>query len=304
MEGYDSDYDESCSSDESCYTDMDSAYTSHVDSGGDETANPLPTARGVVNDTIEPETKPIVKQQKRKSKISKINITLLVILTLATTWGFICNKLVSDENVYMDSQTKFYIGLAAPLANTITALVESIQVGMDVKSDRDDKRRRARRAARAENARPLSSPPATSATNAVNLSVGANSNITLQTVVQRQPNHKPSRLRNNTIERPPPSNQYKHRRHYSHGDTNPTLPPNFDDKKPKRPNRNLFDPRADTNEQTLQPDPVPKIENGMSAIERTQIANDLKTSFAVLFKNMKKSKNKKKEEEEEEDTSL
>lgn len=283
-----SSYDESYTSDESDYTDMesDSVFNSHI------------------NDVVEPDATAVKRAlPKRKSKISKVNIILLVILFLASTWGYICNRITSDENTYMNAETKYYIGLAAPIANSLTTLIESIQVGMEVKDDRADKKKRARRAAKAEAMNPLSSGQAPSG-NAVNLSVGANSSITLKTVVQQAPRgtlHGQSHLRNNTIDESPPSSTNKHIRHYSHGDKAPSLPPNFDDRKLTRPNHALVEANDNSNMNATQPAPVPMTEAGISATERSKIADDLKTSFAVLFKNMKKRKAQK---DEADDSSL
>lgn len=73
---------------------------------------------------------------KRKSLISKIDITLLVVLWVITGWGVVAERLSSDDNLYMSDSAKFYISISIPLSTSAAAIIKSIQVGMEIKSDR------------------------------------------------------------------------------------------------------------------------------------------------------------------------
>lgn len=72
---------------------------------------------------------------ERKSQISKIDVTLLVILWVITAWGIVAERLASDENIYMSESAKFYISISIPIGTSAAALMKSIQVGMEIKSD-------------------------------------------------------------------------------------------------------------------------------------------------------------------------
>ena len=72
---------------------------------------------------------------RRKSQISKIDIILLVILWVITAWGIAAECLISDENTYMSERSKFYISISIPIATSAAALLKSIQVGMEIKSE-------------------------------------------------------------------------------------------------------------------------------------------------------------------------
>lgn len=69
-------------------------------------------------------------------RIPKLDIALLVILCVVTIWGFINDKLTSDES-FLDSRTKFYIGLTTPICTCISALIKAIHLRLSSDDKQD-----------------------------------------------------------------------------------------------------------------------------------------------------------------------
>ena len=67
-----------------------------------------------------------------KTKINKLNLSLMIISWVITVWGIIAEKLSSSEST-LNNKTKFWLSMTVPISTSIISFIESIQVGMDIK---------------------------------------------------------------------------------------------------------------------------------------------------------------------------
>lgn len=67
-----------------------------------------------------------------KTKINKLNFSLMIISWVITVWGIIAEKLSSSEST-LNNKTKFWLSMTVPISTSIISFIESIQVGMDIK---------------------------------------------------------------------------------------------------------------------------------------------------------------------------
>lgn len=67
-----------------------------------------------------------------KTKINKLNFSLMIISWIITVWGIIAEKLSSSEST-LNNKTKFWLSMTVPISTSIISFIESIQVGMDIK---------------------------------------------------------------------------------------------------------------------------------------------------------------------------
>lgn len=64
-------------------------------------------------------------------KVNKIDIALMVILWVLSVWSIIADRISDPELEMVSSTARFWIGLTVPICATTSALIESIQVGID-----------------------------------------------------------------------------------------------------------------------------------------------------------------------------
>lgn len=67
-----------------------------------------------------------------KTKINKLNLSLMIISWIITVWGIIAEKLSSTEST-LNNKTKFWLSMTVPISTSIISFIESIKVGMDIK---------------------------------------------------------------------------------------------------------------------------------------------------------------------------
>lgn len=75
------------------------------------------------------------------SSISKVDVALMVFFWLISTWGYVAQYLISDEEDHISKDAKYWVGMTIPISTSLAALFKSIQVGMEVKEDRIIKKR-------------------------------------------------------------------------------------------------------------------------------------------------------------------
>lgn len=76
----------------------------------------------------------------RKPHFSKFDIIILILLWLVSAWSIAADRLISEDNEYMSQRAKYYISLSIPIATSAAAALKSVQVAIEVKSERDSAR--------------------------------------------------------------------------------------------------------------------------------------------------------------------
>lgn len=74
------------------------------------------------------------------SKISKVDVVLMVFFWLISAWGYVAQHLIDDNTSRISDDAKYWIGMTIPITTSLAALFKSIQVGMEIKDDHISRR--------------------------------------------------------------------------------------------------------------------------------------------------------------------
>lgn len=74
------------------------------------------------------------------SKISKVDVMLMIFFWLISAWGYVAQHLIDDDDGRISEDAKYWIGMTIPITTSLAALFKSIQVGMEIKDDRITRR--------------------------------------------------------------------------------------------------------------------------------------------------------------------
>lgn len=83
--------------------------------------------------------------QHENSNISKIDVALMIFFWLISTWGYVAQYLINDEEGHISDVARYWIGMTIPISTSTAALFKSIQVGMEIKTEHRERRIRAER---------------------------------------------------------------------------------------------------------------------------------------------------------------
>lgn len=64
-------------------------------------------------------------------KIDRIDIIMMILLWAVSAWSIVAERLCDEKNEYVSDRAKFWIGITIPICTSATALLETVQVGME-----------------------------------------------------------------------------------------------------------------------------------------------------------------------------
>lgn len=73
--------------------------------------------------------------QTHDSKISKVDVILMIFFWMISAWGYVAQHLIDDDDGRISEDAKYWIGMTIPITTSLAALFKSIQVGMEIKDD-------------------------------------------------------------------------------------------------------------------------------------------------------------------------
>ena len=88
---------------------------------------------GSTNERGGPPQHLILLQNLREAerKIDRIDVFMMILLWVVSAWAIVAERLCDEKNEYVSDESKFWIALTIPIATSATALLETIQVGME-----------------------------------------------------------------------------------------------------------------------------------------------------------------------------